>query len=1337
MRHRPWIPIVAVLLALLFYFGNRWYRSPEVQTKIRTSVEETISELISGDVSIGEMQVGLLSVTVSGLDLDIPLNSMEIHVDQLQVGFSLMALLKRNWEPQELVDRITVVRPHITITPGDMKPQDNSAPPPPIEKLIPFRQASMKECLISIQKHDGAKIITIRGLDGKIARLEENAEIVLNGAVGSLLDNFSLSATMSNDVEEQQLSLRLKGVELQELLTDSTLNISGTVDGSLETLFRDGNFPQSVLPDGWLKISDISVADSSQTYLTKGIFELFLEEGAITSRELSAQIPGGELSGKFNFSLNDSLSGKLTSTIVLDEKKRPIESLVDVTGTINAELLIPSLLGEFFPLSLDAKLRLGENGLGIAAVGALRENGVQFESISASTPFGTIESELSMLDNILITKGESNVLYRLTPAITLAGTVPFDVEYELGTTTPVIKMSANRLKLVSEKGQLPFPQLKLQTIRESVMIQGKNRDMSFIAHVANLLNPVEQFHAELSVTNDGFQKLTTFTGQDELIEEGNVTVEVDGKEGVTDIRSGITLAGEFGKLQLFGAGEWGGEVNQFTIENGHYSWNKLELPFTAQLTEKRKGWQFEILSSDKTLRSEGLVSKEFDFLHDFTATLSGISIAWLNTLLPEDDIIIRDGTLEGEISLSGPFTNIDAKGDLNISALSIGALDSINSEISLRWNKGRGVIEPFALERHGRKIVTSETVLLGDTLSFSVALDQVDVGRALDFIPGESITGTVSGEITSDNSDIIMSLSTPLIKRGEIALDSVAMQARIRNQFLEVDSLSFIHQDVNGRGSIRYPLTNNREDTLSFDLFLEGDLLKSASKFKDSPIGGNGEGTVAVKGSISSGELALDQARFIIPNGEMTLYPYVRGTVKSLYVDVQAERNDSVSLSIRGEIGRKQLVIRNSYDYHKSLKPMKLGPVDLGVIQVFTEEGGVPLFIPGFLENRKGNVGWIEVAGKDSIREFTLSGTPPDDFLITGTLKLRKAEITFPLLEDVEWPSDFDPFPFIGFDLDVEAADRSVTYFYRVGDMKKRRSIKMVECILDPSMSIGVRGRDQDGDFRIVGGIRSYKGFLFYGKMFDQNFEMGLDFSSGKTEDELYDNLPIIWGSAETYADTNRFDRSQVVIMTKDPKDGTLQRRGRFTELVIVPADGVTENGVQDEQSADFYRNTGKNMANLEGAGNTLTGIGDRYVNSYVFNYWGRQMARHMGLDMIRLETSMMSNAFNSLYEHQLDSSMAINWSHLALANTGITVGKYVAGDQLLLKMRTQLTPLDTLLIPEYKVGFEYQPLRYLWMDLNYGIKHDYTTNSVEMNPEVRLQLRMPFSKIQDAFDRK
>jgi hypothetical protein len=212
------------------------------------------------------------------------------------------------------------------------------------------------------------------------------------------------------------------------------------------------------------------------------------------------------------------------------------------------------------------------------------------------------------------------------------------------------------------------------------------------------------------------------------------------------------------------------------------------------------------------------------------------------------------------------------------------------------------------------------------------------------------------------------------------------------------------------------------------------------------------------------------------------------------------------------------------------LSPIVVSGLNLGVIRLYTDKGGIPLFMPGFMEFRKGNVAYLEAIGKDSVKAFTLSGTPPDSFMVTGTLLLRRADITFPLLNDVVWPSEFDPFPMIGFNLDLRAANNSVNYYYRVGGAKRRRSIKILECTLDPSRTVGVRGRDKDGTFQVTGSIRSYKGFLFYGKIFDQNFKMGVDFSSGTVGSKGYDNIPIIWGSAETYADTNRYEREKVVV---------------------------------------------------------------------------------------------------------------------------------------------------------------------------------------------------------------
>jgi len=1294
--------------------------------------------MIAGDVAIEQMEIGLLSVTVSGLDLTVPLNSITIAIDELHIGFSLSALLRKKWEPQELIDRITVMNPHITVITGGTPPTD--ALSPAIEEMIPFRMATVKNCIVSIEHPLRGEIITISGLDGDIVRQGSIVDLTLNGAVGSLIDNVSLHATVSNDFNEQHLSVRLKGVEFQDIIPrNSGVDITGTLNGSIETQFREGHFPHNMLPDGWLTLSDFSLRDSANQFFDDGIVELLFENGIAHSNSLDIAIPGGTLGGHLNFDFSDTLSGSLSLNAQFDGSSS-IDLPIDIGGVVDASVTIPNVYEGNFPIDLTANLLYDGEKYHFQASGVTTDGGVQFDTLVTQTPFGSVQSQLTYENSTVVINGDARVNAALTPSIRLSGAVPFSLYYNLNTPSPDIKINSRNLSLHSPSSILRLPPLSIQTIRESIIVQGRNEDLSVVAHIAEIFKPLKQYHADVAISESGVEKLSSFMEQSELLTSGELSVIVDGIEGVSTIHTTLNAKGSFGAVSISGKGVWGDGDKRFNLTTGNYLWSGIEFPFTANIVEDPNGdWQVSLSGDDVHLETVAHFSNDFSVLESSTTELSYFPFPWVNQLIPSDDTIIEDGFLSGSFQLHGSLDSLSGSGELEIESVQVGSLDSMHTFVDLEWDGSRGRILPFRLNRDQHTMIQSDTILFGDTTALDIRLNRFDLGKALTFLGGDTISGAVSGYLTQHNSSLYIFGNIPSFKRGEIELDSIRLQAEIKDNIAYIDSLTFVHHDVRCLTSITYPLSEGRDDTLQFEFLAEGDLLASAEQIPGSAIGGTGEGSAVFRGSVSSGEWDFTTARLIIPQGKMSVVPYVHDSIENLYADFRLHRMDSVSLTVRGNIDGKQAVVKNEYDFSPDFEPMTIGGLNLGVIHLFTEEGGVPLYIPGFIENRPGNVGYIEVAGKDSVPAFTLSGTPPDGFMITGTILLRKADITFPLLNDYDWGEDpFDPFPMIGFDLDVRAADRSVTYFYRMGmgNEDRRRSISLIECTFDPSRTIGVRGRDQDDDFRVTGSLRFYKGFLFYGKMFDQNFEMGLDFSSGVVEGEKHDNLPIIWGSAETYTDSSRTEQSEVIIMTRD-EEGNLVRRGRLTELVIQPATGEFTEDQRDEQGAEFYTSTGEDIIGLEGAGTTLTGIGDRYVNSFVFNYWGRQAARYIGLDMIRLETSVMSNTFNYLYQYQLDSTMNQNIGQLALANTGITLGKYVANDQLLLKMRTQFSTLDTLLIPEYKFGVEYQPLRYLWMDFNYGIKQDYTTGLIRTNPEVRLQLRMPFSQIRNAIEKK
>ena len=150
-------------------------------------------------------------------------------------------------------------------------------------------------------------------------------------------------------------------------------------------------------------------------------------------------------------------------------------------------------------------------------------------------------------------------------------------------------------------------------------------------------------------------------------------------------------------------------------------------------------------------------------------------------------------------------------------------------------------------------------------------------------------------------------------------------------------------------------------------------------------------------------------------------------------------------------------------------------------------------------------------------------------------------------------------------------------------------------------------------------------------------------------------------------------------------------------------------------------------------AGKAVSDFGEQYLRRYFLQGIERKLAKSIGLDVIDVETSIASNYFTMFYNRQFDY-MTAQADYLALANVGVTVGRYFFRDNLLLKARGGLLPLDdTTLTPQYSIGFEVQPLRYLFMDVDYGIyKKDLL---IEHNPSFNLQLRVPITGMRNFFD--
>jgi hypothetical protein len=398
------------------------------------------------------------------------------------------------------------------------------------------------------------------------------------------------------------------------------------------------------------------------------------------------------------------------------------------------------------------------------------------------------------------------------------------------------------------------------------------------------------------------------------------------------------------------------------------------------------------------------------------------------------------------------------------------------------------------------------------------------------------------------------------------------------------------------------------------------------------------------------------------------------------------------------------------------------------MLQVKTPDKGIDIHLPGFMP--VGELGDIEFLGKNPFSSFTLSG-PLDALRITGTWVLRDLDFTFPFLNTNEMPWDFDPFPYITWDLDLKPGNRRVLYFWDLSG-KRRRILRFLEGYLDPTSIVKVRGRDLDYSFRIYGLIRSLKGALYYGKTFDRNFDVGVDFAPVKYKSNRgYYNLTIIWGSAEALSDSSRINRIKVTCMVHNPITNAVSEKGRLVEGKTLNVSFQLSNdfeGLPGESEHEFYRQAGLQFTSLSGAGGLVSDFGEQFFHRYLLQRWERKLAKKLGVDVINIESSITSNYFNKLYSRQFEGLWDQD-DYLALANVGITVGRYFFHDYLFLKARGELVPIDTTLLkPQYSVGMEFQPNRYLIMDFNYGVYKG--EEHLEHDPRVMMQLTLPMSRI-------
>jgi len=1374
MRPRKWVIALGLCVFAFFAALNQVSKYLENHRNLEKLLIQGISPFIKGSFDVQKVRLGIFTAHLKNVVFLLPGHSASIKIRDIKVGLSIYRLVKFRGDLSRSINKIILNGPLIDISffPSSSDPDSSSGQemlsfpdginPEDVAVIVPdelpVKHLIVKKGVIRLYQEGGDTVVLGEQLSGTmLAGSGTETAINLSGKLGSVKNNLALQGSISWRGEKNRLSVRLNGAAINKPVSFPDFCITqGALSGTVEFVFPSKISLSELETDGWIRVENGTCRFTEKNHLLHSVqMKMSMAGRKWMVDTLSCQYKRMKLDlrGHWDLSRGPSsyfeysctgINGDSLSAILMPEMKGKLtgEGWCEgkFSGTKFANGLKVNVSGGGlsvwgYPIvSVNADMRLDSMGVRVDSAVILSPGTVIFAEgkIEPGREYAAYDAKIrAVVDSIPSLPGFSG---RLRASGVLCGAkeitrMQFNVSGD-GITYNNIAIGDLECNVKHKNNQIVI----------SAPDSGNDRGMDFSGVINDPFGKLPRAKISAKLGYDQINRLlerkhAMYTLPDSIRVDINAegwvdTFRVNLEAVLRDSSLDGAVAGSMGKV--------GESPLMWNLSGKKLTFNGVPVPFYCSGKLYEDSVMVDSLSALNGIRGNGKVSLGSDPFTCEARVGYDIQISRLLSFMPGLSLKVDSGRLKGSSKISGSVTDPEIRSELHVKELSSGALSGLQTDAIVSLCSGRLTILPFVIRKDKHIVAAFDTIRhSNDSVSFTGEFDDIDLKALFGaFIPRDlGLESNISGQVRTSGRGfpLLVYFSTPSLRVNDFSFDSLTFKGSVVPSGLKVERISasegnrlqlsaagYVPWSVLGRGA-------SETDTLRATVDLQGDLLASIEKNVDSPIGGQGKGSASIDFYGVPGNWVFTSGKVSIPEGNLTLKPFVLDEIKDFSFSMNVDSLSRVHTMIKGSIRRRPVKIFSSHDIPPGYESFQIGPLDFGVMQMETPKNGIHVHLPGFMA--PGEIGDIEFAGKSPFRKFTISG-PLDRLRITGTWILRDLEFTFPFLNTNEMPWEFDPFPYVTWDMDLRAGNRKVMYFWDLAG-KKRRIMRFVEGYLDPVSVVKVRGRDLDKTFRLYGLIRSFKGAAYYGKVFDRNFDVGVEFVPQKLKDgRSYDNMPILWGSAEAFSDTSRFDRIKLTCLVNDPVNGAVSERGRLVEGKQLNVSFHLSSEFEElpgESERDFYREAGLNFTTLGKAGGMVSSFGEQYFHRYLLQKWERRLAKSVGLDVINIESSIASNYFNKLYNRQFDGRLGQD-DYLALANVGITVGRYFFRDFLFLKARGELIPIDTVLKPEYSIGLEFQPSRYLTMDFNYGIRKGEA--EIEHNPRLNMQLMLPITRL-------
>jgi hypothetical protein len=1360
---------------VLLYQG---VRSVERKGNIERILVERISPALGGTFGVGTVRLGFLSASLRNVTISLPMRGVRINAGAIRVTFSLLKLILTRGDFSRSIGSVVLVDPRLDITLLADVAVEAPSPSQPVQiswgQSWPVEYLAVRGGSVTFVDRRGARFVFGERLNGRIWQdAVSGVSFEMRGAVASRRKNLSLSGAFSPQTGRNRISLRLDKARIDHPVSlGSFAVVGGTLDGVCEFGFDSTVQAQTLESSGWIRIDDGAVT-------VTGV------EQKLTAITLRLRLDGSRWHV-------DTLSGSWAGVAVKAHGFWGISTRDSSHAAADFEGVDVGVVAPGLP----PWLRVSILGIGWAHATVDRAAGEETVVVSAQAGGVTLAGlPVTRMDGVLQVLAARATLDSLrieTPRTRFRASGllsyekrPWGYSAECtfsGDSAPSFPQLQGRL---TARGDLHGvgpdwsgdAELRGVGLRWSgvpigdprVAVHSTNRMVTFFTQPDNreyvlLQGDIDSLDSRAPVLHaQSMVGVRTMAGVAALMPAAAGDVLRNSTASLTFAGSAQRYAAQV-RLNVRSRLARGGvclDVHSPDKQGAASRWrmagDNLTVGDTAFAASASGRWWPDSIAIDSMavlggLTGAGLVSLGDHPSAELSVHATQMPLVALNRWFFGAGLPVAGGTLSGSSLIVGPLDRLRSRSDLHFRQADVAGISPLSLDAVVSTDGARAHVPRTAVRMNERAIVTIDTLALGDSLvRFSGSFDGVVLSDLLKQVLPEDlhVTGAASGSFAAGprGLPIAVKVQSSRVTIDRWALDSIRLSAQLLEHGIAIGELRAADSTrcgVRCSGFLPYAFlvdSMGDADTVLLKVRAQGDLLAGIGKNVDSPVNGHGIGVAQFVALGTTDGWSFPEGTVTMPKGTMTFRPFLKDRVDNLSFSLKVVDSTQVEVDMRGQIGRKHFSVLSSHDIPSGYEPIQIGPLDLGVLQMWTPDRGIPIHVPGFMAI--GETGDVEFAAKKPFDAFTLAG-PADKITISGTWVLQDVEFTYPFLDE-KLPWDFDPMPYVTWDLDIKPGRRTVYYW----DLrsKRRQLVRFFEATADRSSWLSVRGRLIDNTLRLDGVAKSFKGAIYYGKVFDRNVRVALEFTPLSLGKGLgYNNYPILSGSAEAFSDSSRFDRITLTLRLTDPTTGSVAEKGR---VALIPASklrgarrGSTgkdstvnfvfhlSSGFEEipgESERDFYQEAGVVFGSLEGAGQFVGSFGEQYLHRFFLQRFERRLAKALGLDVISFESSIASNYFS--YLHGRPDGQ--DWNRLSLlANMGVTFGRYFLRDYLFVKARGEFVPTDTLVRPEYSLGFEFMPAQYFMMDVSNSF---YVEGSaVQYNPRIQMQLRLPIKRLRN-----